>query len=98
MVLKALGVVANKTVGGCVNSPYITVSVIWAVDTVTNRFICNDAKKMKNLKMTTATIKSIGGEATMIKGIGEISIILESDDGHRDTIQIYDAVYVPSSS
>ena len=53
---------------------------------------------MKNLRITTATIKGIGGEATMIKGVGEISITLESDDGHKDTIRIYDAVYVPSSS
>ena len=52
---------------------------------------------MKILRMTTATIKGIGGEATMIKEVGEISMTLESDDGHKDTIRIYDAVYAPSS-
>ena len=45
----------------------------WAVDTATNRFICNGAKKIKNLKMSTATIKELGGEATMMKGIGDIN-------------------------
>ena len=52
---------------------------------------------MINMKITKATIKGVGGLATVIKTIGTIVIRLESDDGRYDSITIHDAVYVPFS-
>ena len=74
-----------------------TDSEMYVVDIAANRYIVNDAKMMTNIRMCKATIKGIGGEATVIKGIGTIIIKLESDDGRCDNITIHDAVYVPSS-
>ena len=57
----------------------------------------NDAKLITNLRLTKSTIKGIGGNPTIIQGIGSITVKLETDDGRYDTIEVHDAVYVPSS-
>ena len=70
---------------------------MYVIDIATNRYTINDAKMMTNIQMCKATIKDIGGEATIIKGVGTIVIKLENDDGCCGNITIYDVVYVPTS-
>ena len=74
-----------------------TCNEIYTINTSINRFILNDVKLMKNMRLISATIKGIGGTATIIKVIAEIVITLESDNGHKDKIVVYDALYVLSS-
>ena len=52
---------------------------------------------MTNIKMIKATIRGIGGEATIIKCVGTIVIKLESNDARFDSINIHDEAYVLSS-
>ena len=69
---------------------------MYVIDIAANRYIINDSKMMTNIQMCKASIKGIGGEATVIKGVGNIAIGLETDDGRCDNIVIHDAVYVPT--
>ena len=73
-----------------------TNSEVYVIDIAANRYIINDSKMMTNIRMWKATIKGIGGETTVNKGVGNIVIGLETDDGRCDNIIIHDAVYVPT--
>ena len=74
-----------------------TDSEIYVVDTAANQIGIKDAKMMTNIRLANITIKSIGGAATVIKGVGTVVIKLESDDGRIDNITVHNAVYVPTS-
>lgn len=59
---------------------------MYEIDLAANWFIVNDAKLITNLRLIKATIKGIGGNATVIQGIILINIKLEIDDGRYNTI------------
>ena len=74
-----------------------TDSVEYVVDLAANRIVLNDSSLMTDLKITSATIKGIGGKGVPISGIGKFALPLRSDDGSFTTISNLDAVFVPSS-
>ena len=90
----------TKTDSPLPNTPHCfiadTDSQTYLLDTGANRFIVNNIKLLNQFNYAQASVKGINGTSVAIQGNGEHTIVLQSDDGHRDTINVK-AVYVPSS-
>ena len=74
-----------------------TESFPYLIDTTANRVIVNNIKLLYNFKAIRGGVKGVGGTSVSIRGIGYLSLPLQSGYGAVDYVCIQDAVYVPSS-
>jgi hypothetical protein len=71
--------------------------VPYVLDTGANRFILNEAKLFKEFQLRTGSVKGIGGDPVTLVGVGSLCLPLKSDNGKVDYVDVYDAVYAPTS-
>ena len=74
-----------------------TYSMSYVIDTAVNWLVLNYSSLMTDLKITTATIKGVGGIGVQIYGAGKLRLHLKFDDGKFDIITDLDLVFVPLS-
>ena len=74
-----------------------TDSTLFVIDTGANRVIVKDAKLLHNFQACSGGVKGVGGNPVSIPGKVLCQINLQADDDTSDSIEMHDAVYVPTS-
>ena len=74
-----------------------TDSTSFVIDTGANWVIVKDAKLIQNLQSGSGGVKGVGGNSVSILGNGSFWVNLRADNDFSDSIDLHDAVYVPTS-